>query len=306
MSLTFLGIENPIGVLGPKVRGVVTTAEHLSPIANVKPHSDASKYATTLNPKYNFRADNLAVKNPDIGRLMVEDTIDNRNYVLKLLKARGNYPNVRLAMCSSLNSMLKYLHNCWNANQAQQFDTVIAYGHGLPGSINMGLGKIGIGQPRTHRHENYEPRKRIREAFGLDKKSDGDKPEARRIRDLGTKNIGIWTTAFTGVRPALIESERSDYFHLFLMGCSVGDNKVSKKTGDVTQLQNAAVTALSNALGNMNVCISAPNATIDDDHLDNLLDRLPDIHGDIANRGGVYLKGKATEEIELLSAFSDD
>ena len=261
MSLTFLGIENPIGVLGPKVKGVVTTAEHLSPIANVKPHSDASKYATTLNPKYNFRADNLAVKNPDI---------------------------------------------CWNANQAQQFDTVIAYGHGLPGSINMGLGKIGIGQPRSHRHENYEPRKRIREAFGLDKKSDGDKPEARRIRDLGTKNIGIWTTAFTGVRPALIESERSDYFHLFLMGCSVGDNKVSKKTGDVTRLQNAAVTALSNALGNMNVCISAPNATIDDDHLDNLLDRLPDIHGDIANRGGVYLKGKATEEIELLSAFSDD
>ncbi|WP_218509174.1 hypothetical protein [Variovorax sp. dw_308] len=320
MSLTFLGIENPLGVLGPKVRGVLQTEEDLKPIMNVEANTDASQYATTLVSKYKYRSESLTEKSAGIGKLMVEDTIDNRKYVLKLLNNRAAHPDLRLAMCSSLNSMLKYLLASWTAGQPQ-FESVVVYGHGLPGSINMGLGKIGIGQPRTFDHPQYKERKEIRLAFGLDEKSDGEKPEARRIRDLGTKNINIWTAAFNGILPALTVSDDSEYFHLFLMGCSVGGEKISK-AGDTTLLHEAAVAALSAALGGMRVCISAPTAPIDDDHLDYLLTRLSNIRQKIGVHADVYLKGaekdedegksrnknrnkkKVRDTVKLLSAFS--
>ena len=45
-SLTFLGIENPLGVLGPKVRGVLNDESDLEPIKNVTKHTwDVSQYA---------------------------------------------------------------------------------------------------------------------------------------------------------------------------------------------------------------------------------------------------------------------
>lgn len=101
---------------------------------------------------------------------MVEDTIDSREYVLKLLVKlleKKKHPNLRVAMCSSLRSMLKYLANYGVQHHADKFETVIIYGHGSEGSINMGLGKIGIGPPLPHEHEDHAERKAIREVFGL-------------------------------------------------------------------------------------------------------------------------------------------
>jgi hypothetical protein len=44
-KLIFLGIENPLGVLGQKIRGVVTNKEQLAPIGSVtKDVWDVSRY----------------------------------------------------------------------------------------------------------------------------------------------------------------------------------------------------------------------------------------------------------------------
>ena len=136
-TLTFLGIENPLGVLGPKIRGVVQEEGSLDPIKHVKKEVwDVSVYAHKMVSKYNTRAQNIP---KDAQETLVEDTVDNREYMLKLLRNRANQ-NVRLAMCSSLNSMLKYLDNYCQQNPADNFDTVIILGHGSMGSINIGLG----------------------------------------------------------------------------------------------------------------------------------------------------------------------
>lgn len=297
-DLTFLAIENPLGVLGPKVRGVVTRKQDLDPLKHVsKTTQDASKYALSSNNKYAYRAANLP---EGVARLMVDDTIGNRDYVLKLLSAR-RHPNLRVSMASSLNSLMKYMAAYGLANVADRFETLIVYGHGLPGSVNLGLGKIGIGQPKPYGHKRYEARKNIREVFGLDKRSQGEMPEPNRIRDLNTKNLDLWTGAFASIQP-YVDLAPTGYFHLFLMGCSVGDEKVSKR-GDITTLQGAAASTLSAVL-QQPVCISAPSRTIDDDHLDDLLNRMDAIRTACAAGEKVFLKG-GDEPVPLMSACAD-
>lgn len=299
-TLTFLGIENPLGVLGPKVRGVITEKADLKNLESVsKDVVDASRYAVhTPTNKYTNRA---AAMPKGVNRLIVEDTINNRDYVLRLLKAR-KYPKVRVAMCSSLDSLLKYLHAQHLAVAGNAFDTIIVYGHGMPGSINMGLGKIAIGQPKSPGHDRYEDRKGMREAFGLDQKSQGEKPEVRHIRDLNTKNVDVWTGAFAGIANCVRASKETGYFHLFLMGCSVGAEKVGK--GGSIELQRCSTQSLSTALGGLDVCVSAPAGSIDDDHLDDLLNNLESFKKGCATGENMYLKGASEDSIQLMSAMT--
>jgi hypothetical protein len=51
------------------------------------------------------------------------------------------------------------------------------------------------------------------------------------------------------------------------MGCSVGG----------AELQDEAAWALSTSLGGMKVCIAAPKGPVDDNHADDLLDRIGEI-----------------------------
>jgi hypothetical protein len=137
-NLIFLGIENPLGVLGQKIRGVITKKDQLQPIESVEKNAwNVSKYAKSLVPKYDNRAKNIP---EEAQQILVKDTVGNREYVLELLKNKGAHPEVRLAMCSSLNSLLKYLDNYAVSNPADKFDTVIIFGHGAKGFVNMGLG----------------------------------------------------------------------------------------------------------------------------------------------------------------------
>jgi hypothetical protein len=135
--LIFLGIENPLGVLGQKIRGIVTEEQQLAPIASVTADVwDVKRYAATrdkrgLTTKYTSRADSIDEK---AQKILVNDTVDNRQYVLNLLKNKGNHPNVRLAMCGSLNSLLKYLGKLLcpkSTRQVRHGDHFRAWGRGL-------------------------------------------------------------------------------------------------------------------------------------------------------------------------------
>jgi hypothetical protein len=307
-TLTFLGIENPLGVLGPKIRGVVQDESSLDPIKHVtKEVWDVSVYAHKLVSKYNTRAQNIP---KDAQETLVGDTVDNREYMLKLLRNRA-YPNVRLAMCSSLNSMLKYLDNYCQQNPADNFDTVIILGHGSMGSINIGLGPIGIGPYLPVEKKGHQSRKDMRYAFGLDERTDGEKPAARRIRDLSKENVDIWTAAFANIQNRVTDSE-TGYFHLFLMGCEVGAEKKKEevknkgeryhKANDTT-LQGATATVLSGIL-RQDVCISAPTKTIYNGHLDDLLTRIDEIRESCAKLENVMLKDDGEDPVPLVSRRS--
>jgi hypothetical protein len=238
---------------------------------------------------------------------MVEDTIGNRDYVLKmvvnLIGEGKKYPNVRVAMCSSLNSMLKYLANYGIQNQNDKFETVIVYGHGSEGSINMGLGKIGIGPALPPKDTDYAKRKAFRDMFGLDKPKENKltKIVEPKIRDLGMDNTDIWVKAFLTIKPYL-EPSGTGYFHLFLMGCDVG----KKEEGRHTTLQDAAAQVLSDII-DQNVCISAPTKTIYNDHLDYLLDNIKTIRNACVNDGeNVYLKANPAVRLANAKAETPD
>jgi hypothetical protein len=291
--LTFLGIENPLGVLGPKVRGVLNDESDLEPVKNVVKHTwDVSQYAVkTESNKYTSRAARL---DPEIQKLMVEDTVDNRQYVLRLLENKSN-PKLRLAMCSSLNSMLKYLANYALQHQGDKFETVIIHGHGAPGGISLGLGQITVGRYRPPGHEKHETRKEMREVFGLDQPTKGEKPEPRRIRELSLNNTDVWTKAFETIK-GYVEVSDTGNFHLFLMGCKVGQRKKPQKP----PLQKAAAQALSEII-ECPVCISAPTLTITEGHLDDLLNRIETIREACAKGDNVSLEDDDKDPVPLVS-----
>ena len=220
--------------------------------------------------------------------------------MLKLLKNK-KFPDVRLAMCSSLNSLLKYLDNYCGLNQADKFDTVIIYGHGAVGSLNMGLGPIAIKPYLAPEHNDHELRKKTRQMFGLDKDTFDDKtkkPEVRRIRELSVENISVWTDAFTKIQSHVEINEKTGCFHLFLMGCAVGANKEEKRPE--TTLQWAAAKTLSKVI-NKSVCISAPTLKINDDHLDDLLKNIDQIRDACVLEKDISLQGEAKEKVPLIS-----
>jgi hypothetical protein len=296
-NLTFLGIENPLGVLGVNVRGVLLDAKQLDPLKDVTKGINASDYALRLNNKLDFRANQLS-RYSEVQNDMVDDTVENRDYVLKLLSNR-RHPDVRVAMCSSLNSTLKHLANYCVNHPGDKFDTVIIHGHGAPGGISLGLGQVSVGPPLSPGDPKYADRKEIREAFGLDRKSDGEKPVPWRIRELSMENTDIWTEAFQAIKAHVEVSDDTGYFHLFLVGCKVGKTKAPYSV----TLQQAAAKVLG-AIINEDVCISAPEETITDGHLDNLLDRIVAIRKKCAMGKQVSLNDEGKDPVLLTSCRS--
>jgi hypothetical protein len=192
MPLTFLALENPLGLLGTKIQGEINAEAQLLPLANLKkkdtdaatfkignftklgkPEKDQYKY---YNRYAHMEEADKTSKAEDIKILptFVVDAFENRATVLEVLNNRGLYPDVRLAMCSSLTSTWKYIQSYINANLGAVFDTLILYGHGNPGSINMGTSKFAIGPALDSKHTGHANRKRGREIFGLDKPRTGE------------------------------------------------------------------------------------------------------------------------------------
>lgn len=287
--LTYLMVENPLGAIGMKVRGLAMPTKAdvdnlLTPIGRV---TGNETNLTSLAPmgakggRYVNRATNIDANIP--ARTFAADTVENRQTITKLFAKAGRSPSLRVAMPSSLRSGLRYLANhCTIAND--HCDTIILYGHGSPGEINLGLGKISVG-PRLKTYEKgYEERKNVREAFGLDK-PDGT---TKRIRALSAHNIGEWIAEFesngflgAGLAP-------HEFFTLFLIGCSVG----AGITKDMAK-------TLSRAIG-FKTYIAAPSVEVFEGHLIYLLDNLGEIKTAMAAGKIVHLytAGKQ-DEVEL-------
>jgi hypothetical protein len=300
-DVTFLGVENPLGMLGLKIKGVVEKEDALDPLKHVKKEThDVSTYAVfTQDQKYTNRAKIIPKQ---IQQGLVDDTITNRDYVLQLLAKRGKYPDLRVAMSSSLTSLLKYLRKYCDANDEDLIETIIIFGHGAEGSINLGLGPYLILPYAPPADKDHQQIKRQRQVLGLDEDIINDatkKPEPRRIRDLSTENMNDWPGLFAAIANAKkFGNSNSGYFHLFLMGCDVG------KQNKTSTLQRAAATALRKII-KLAVCVSAPTATITEDHLDYLLDNIDTIRNDCAMEKKVFLKPNGAPMVELVSVGVD-
>jgi hypothetical protein len=193
-DLTFLGLENPLGLLGTKIKDVIQDEARLAPLAKLKKDALPGDYmvrdlqkAGKDPSKYLKRYDRMLGDDEDTARrnlelpkgekpsplilpTFVEDVFDNKELLLKLLRNKADYPDLRVAMCSSLKSTVKYIQTYRTANPADQFDTLILYCHGSPGAINMGTSKWSIGEVITDTiDKKYETRKYYRGMFGLDK-----------------------------------------------------------------------------------------------------------------------------------------
>jgi hypothetical protein len=220
----------------------------------------------------------------EIASDIVKDTVDNRDYVNKLiLKAKSKFPSVRVALCSSLNSALKYLTAYSTNNQNIPFDTMIVFGHGLPGGMNLGLGYATLPPRITDRlDENYATNKRVRDVFGMDERA--NKP--LKVRELNSSNVTDWTSLFNTHQNSFCVAD-TDHFHLFLMGCSVGlVDEIN--TNDVVK---EAAAALYDALEEVPVCIAAPTGPVDHNHLEDLMERLSSIRKNLVEGDHVFLEG---------------
>ncbi len=293
-DLTFLALENPLGLLGTKIKGVIQDEldPRLKPIAKLNQESPAGglvvrnfqkngKDPTKYSDRYDrmVREDkNTAFENSQLPKgekpsplilpTFVEDVSDNKALLIKLLRNKADYPDLRVAMCSSLTSTVKYIQNYQTANPNDQFDTLILYGHGSPGAINMGTSKWNIGEAITLTDTNkdkYKNRKHGREMFGLDK-PETDPTQPLRVRSLnsGTEKYFVREFKQRYKGACFVENLETKHFHIFLMGCEVGAN-------EQTFTQELAV---SIAKMGLTVCISAPTDEIKPLHLEDLLWRL--------------------------------
>lgn len=302
-DLTFLALENPLGILGTKIKGVINTETDLAPLAKlINKKSDASNFRVdnfikTGKPdkdehKYENRYtrlkndDNASESFPKILPTFVEDVLDNREIVLRLLRTKV-YPYVRLAMCSSLTSTMNYIQNYRTANPNDQFDTLILYGHGSPGSINMGTSKWTIGPAKQRNEEGYKDRKLGRENFGLEEpRIPDDQPrKPLRVRSLNTHTKDGFLAKFSQLfdNECFVQNDSSGHFHIFLMGCKVG--------GEEQTFTKDLAKSIARETG-LPMCVSAPTDQILPLHLHDLLKHLADLRRKCAQQAPCKLDDK--------------
>ncbi|TCG04609.1 hypothetical protein BZM27_39790 [Paraburkholderia steynii] len=288
-ALTYLMVENPLGAIGMKVPGLAMPTKAgvdnlLKPIERV---TGNETNLTSLAPfgakggRYVNRATNIDANIP--ARTFAADTVENRQTITKLFAKAGRSPSLRVAMPSSLRSGLRYLTNhCTNTDY--YCDTVILYGHGSPGEINLGLGKISVGPRLETDDKGYKQRKNVREAFGLDN-PDGT---TKRIRALSAHNIEEWIAEFQSNLFLGPGGSPHEFFTLFLIGCNVG----AGITKDMAK-------TLSKALG-FKTFIAAPSVEVFEGHLIYLLDNLVTTKTALAAGKIVYLyTADLQDQVEL-------
>jgi len=288
-GLTYLMVENPLGAIGMKVRDLAHPTKEgvkqlLRPLEGVAGNEGKLASLAPFGAKGNRYVNRATNIDENISaRTFAADAVDNREAVVRLFAKAGRDSSLRVAMPSSLRSGLRYLTtHC--TGTPDYCHTVILYGHGSPGSINLGLGKINVG-PRLATHDTgYEDRKNTREAFGLDKPSG----KTKRIRALSTHNIEEWIAEFESNMFLSVDGAPNEFFTLFLIGCSVG----AGITKDMAK-------RLSRAIG-FRTFIAAPADEVSEGHLTYLLDNLDAIKAAI-NAGRIvhlYTSGRE-DQVEL-------
>jgi hypothetical protein len=169
---------------------------------------------------------------------------------------------------------LKYINTYITGNPGTQFDTLILYGHGSAGNISIGLSKYRIGPPLNSGDDGYEDRTFARETWGLDqpRAQPGQPRQVRRVRNIDLNNTSDWINTFTAAvaNNQFVTNPATKYFHVFLMGCEVGQAHKSK-------LLTEELANLIKSTAKLETCVAAPTEKIYPKHLKSLLSDLDNI-----------------------------
>jgi hypothetical protein len=301
MALTFIGIDNPLGIVGLKQRGVIKSKEELIDI----PATDKSGLASTATNmhaketkqnRYQERINYFSEYKPEwLGKEpllddFTKETLKNRNFVVELLKQKA-FGDFRVALCSSIDSLFKYLTQHFQNNlTGEQFDTLVIAGHGAANSMNVGLGRVGMPSAPPEKDDD-DASKRIRTfraMSGVDARPKDTKPG--RTREISLGNQDRLTQAFAGAvaANALTVNDETGCFHVFLMACSVADEKGARLSSPfASNLVQIVAQNLSRAAKPLNlpVCVGAPAKGIYDADVFDLLSNL-----DAARYAGYHKK----------------
>lgn len=305
--VTFVAVENPSGLLGFKRRGVLTDDNKVSdPIHVDKKH--AVNPTTYKEHVYAERDAYFRARKPDwvrgknLAEDLIHDTNDNVNTVVKLTKMVQSHPDMRVLMCSSVESLTKYIVNYIATNAGTQIDTLIIYGHGGADSMNVGLGRIGgaglsaLQEARDDKDEEQEAKvMKMRAMAGMEPRESSKQKKLARTREISVDNKDRWLAAMQGLAGHVTTRADTGCFHLFLMACSIGE-----ETGKPSHqsLVNVAAKALRGVLPE-SVAVAAPKDTVTDDEMFALINNLPTVCEAVANEDAFLGKVQLVTCVEV-------
>jgi hypothetical protein len=278
---TFVAVENPAGLLGFKQRGVLTDTNPLYDFPapyekGVAKNAKPSKVAVYAERHEYFLSRKPEWAEKGIAADLLSDAQGNRATVVKLLKQIKTDPTARVLMCSSVNSLAKYILNYCQTNVGTMIDTIIVFGHGGADSMNVGLGRIGnIGNSAVADAKGDEDETakllRMRRMAGLEAREGSAKPA--RTREIAVDNKDRWSAAFATLNGHVQARTDTGCFHLFLLACDLAEGPAKPNHRSFV---GVAAKCLSVALG-LPVAVAAPKTSITDSELFFLMRNLSDI-----------------------------
>jgi hypothetical protein len=259
--VAFVAVENPAGVLGFKQKGILDNegaSLNVFPAStDKKPWNVKSKdelYAGRYKELQKTRGEGWAEHG--LAKDLLADAKTNESVVQKIIKAVKTVPTARVLMCSSVNSMTKYIAKYCQDNNAV-IDTLILFGHGGTNSMNIGLGRIGcfdasdIGEQRVMKG---------RQTLGLEQGGGGKAP---RVREISVANQDHWGKCFEALTPFAAAHPDTGAFHVFLLACDLADNPQAKP---VDMLVNVTKFVLKPILS-LDVVAATPKGSVTSEEL---------------------------------------
>lgn len=261
--VAFVAVENGAGVLGFKQRDVLDAdGARLKAFPEVTDKSPWKGQGLDKDDFYKGRFNALnKYKFKDwaregLSKDLLQDANANRNIVQKIIVAVKAIPTARVLMCSSVNSMVKYIaKHC--ADTHVTIDTLVVYGHGGTNSMNVGLGRIGCFDMSDRDDSKVLEGRKL---LGLEPEGGGKAP---RVREIAPGNRADWGACFQSLEPYAEVSPDTHSFHVFLMACSIADDERIKPNESLVKV---AKWELKAALGK-DVVVAAPKAGVEDEQL---------------------------------------
>ena len=146
MACVFLGVENPLSMLGDKSANVPKSNSASRPQGK-KAKEAYDKDMDARKRKWSERQGLLDKKEVSIGT----DTSRSNDLAIAH-KFRQDHSHVRLGVAGSVVSMFKRLGN-YSSEENIKFDTLVFMGHGRPGVMSVGMGSITFPVPSDNENK---------------------------------------------------------------------------------------------------------------------------------------------------------
>jgi hypothetical protein len=272
MGLTFIAVENPLGMLGKKGMNVPRGARHAKA---------SKKHEREMAAQYEAEKKDVREKRERVllnsGYDLEKDTSRESDAELAEDFEKRSSGTVKRAVAGSLVALFSRLEQYALGNPggrgkgkakgrskqkrgrdtpddegevAHTFDTLIFLGHGDIGSMSVGIGKVNI-------PGDVEG---ARELFQADK------------REIAHHNVDAWKSHFLRVRRCL---SATGPIHIFLLGCSTGELEKLPSHG-YTSLVKIVATTLAAAF-NTTVVAYGPTSEIGDKETAKVLNEIDEI-----------------------------